>query len=373
MKSKDIAAFRLASQRLSESKLETPGDVVAWMGAIQAQDYEMAKWAVGLRLPGATVGCVQAAIDRGDIIRTHLLRPTWHLVASDDYAWLLELTAPRIRAAMRSRHRQLELTEAVIAKSEAIFVKQMRGGKHASRRVLIAALGEAGIATDENRASHIFLLAELDGVLCSGQDVSGRPTYALRPERVPIAKSLPRDGALAVLAKRYFISRGPATLQDFVWWSGLAAGEAKQALESIKGELDSAVVEARTYWSRGPSGPYAARPVSALLLPAYDEFLLGYRDRSAVLSEEARTKAISSNGLFWPVVLIDGRAAGLWKRTAKKDAVAVDVDLFERPRRETKDSIEAAAARYGRFLGKRVEAGSSADFSVRRISHTGRS
>jgi len=356
MKSKDIAALRLASQRLSESKLKTPGDVVAWMGAMQAQDYEMAKWAVGIRLPGVTVGCVQAAIDRGDIIRTHLLRPTWHLVAADDYGWLLDLTAPRIKAAMRSRHRQLGLTEAVIAKSESIFVKLMRGGRHASRRVLIAALSKAGIATDENRASHIFAWAELDGVLCSGPDVSGRPTYALRSERVPIAKSLARDVALAALAKRYFISRGPATLQDFVWWSGLAAGEAKQALETIKGELDSTEIGARTYWSGGSSAPYAAaRPVSALLLPAYDEFLLGYRDRSAVLSEEARKKAISSNGLFWPVVLIDGRAAGLWKRTMKKGSVHIEPDLFEALSRGTRARIESAAERYGRFLGKDAE------------------
>jgi hypothetical protein len=374
MKPSDIALLRLASQGIAESVFRSPRDVVARMGAMQAQDYEMAKWAVGLRLTGAKIDSVRAAIDRGEIIRTHLLRPTWHLVAAEDYAWMLDLTAPRIRAGMRSRDRQLELTDAVIRRSEAIIVKLLRGGNHAPREALIAALDRAGIATGENRASHIFLRAELNGVLCSGADRSGRPTFALRAERVALTKSFPRDEALAALAKRYFAGHGPATLKDFVWWSGLAAGEAKRALESVKGELESASSGERVYWSGGAVAPsVAAKRGSAHLLPAFDEFLIGYRDRSAALSPEARGRAISSNGIFWPVVLVDGRAAGLWKRTVKPDALVVELDLFDSPSRKTRALIESAAERLGRFLGKDAEVIFPVDTPIRRKSHTGRS
>jgi hypothetical protein len=374
MKPDEIASLRLANQRLAGSGFRSPRDLVAWMGAMQAQDYGMAKWAIGLRLRGAKIDTVQGALDRGEIIRTHLLRPTWHLVAAEDYAWMLELTAPRIRAATRSRHRQLGLTDAVIARSEVIFGRLMRGGKHASRATLIAALGKAGIATDENRASHIFLCAELDGVLCSGPDVSGRPTYALRAERIPAAKSLPRDEALAMLAKRYFMSRGPATLQDFVWWSGLTAGEAKRALESVRGGLEPATADSGVCWSGEASAPPAAsRRGSAHLLPAFDEYILGYRDRSAALSANAQRKTISSNGMFWPVVLIDGRAAGLWKRTIKNDTVVIEVDLFERLSRAAKAHIEKAAGRFGSFLGKTPSVRFPADPPAKRKSRIARS
>jgi hypothetical protein len=355
VKSIDIAAFRLENQRLSESKLKTPGDVVARMGAMQAQDYEMAKWAIGLRLPGATIGRVQAALDRGEIIRTHLLRPTWHFVAAADYAWMLGLTGPRIRAVLRSRHRRMALTDAVIARSEAIFARVMGSGKFAGREALLAALEKAGIATGGNRGWHIFLRAELDGILCSGPDISGRWTYALSADRVPITKSLPKGEALAALAKRYFASRGPATLQDFVWWSGLAAGEAKQALESVKDELDSAEIGERIYWSGDSGAPPAKKRGSAHLLPAYDEFLIGYRDRSPALSVDARKTAISSNGFFRPVILVDGRAAGIWKRTINGDDILVEASLFRTFGKDDRRLVETAVRKYGRFLGKTAD------------------
>lgn len=351
----DIAARRLAAQGIEGCRLSAPEEAVARMGAIQAQDYEMAKWAIGLRTSRATRGAVQAAIDRGRLLRAHLLRPTWHFVTAADYGWIHALTAPRIRAALRSRHLRLELTDALISKSEILLENKLGGGKSATREALVAALEEAGIPTRENRGWHVLVRAELDGVLCSGPDLSGRPTYALRADRVSAARVLPRDEALAALAGRYFAGHGPATLADFVWWSGLPAADAKRALEAARRGLESIRIDSAVYWFAGGLPSARRRSPGAYLLPAYDEYILGYRDRGVVLSPRAAKGVISTNGVFWPVVLAGGQAAGLWRRRVTPDTALVEVDLFSEPERDLKRAIASAAGRYGRFLGAAVE------------------
>lgn len=375
MNRNDIASLRLVNQRLEGARLTSIKDTVAWMGAIQAQDYAMAKWAIGVRLPGSTDDAVETAVERGEILRTHLLRPTWHIVSADDYSWLLELTAPRIKASLTSRHRELGLSEAVISKSEAVLEKALRGGKHLGREELIAGLGDAGIATDGNRASHIFSRAELDGILCSGATKSGRRTYALCAGRVPNAKPRAREEALAVLAKRYFTSRGPATLRDFIWWSGLSAVDAKRALEMAKPDLRPETIDSAAYWfagaragravagrkaaereSAGPgSAGRAASRESVHLLPAFDELLIGYNDRSASLPLEHRRPCVFSYGIFRPIVVVNGQVKGTWRRTFKGARVLVEIKLFERPHKSTAGALERAAGRFGHFIGRKVE------------------
>jgi hypothetical protein len=355
MNRNDIASLRLVSQRIGGRGLRSAKEVVAWMGAMQAQDYAMAKWAVGLRMPDSTIGTVERAIDRGEILRTHLLRPTWHFVAADDFSWMLALTAPRIKASLASRHRQLGLSEAVISKSEAAIGQAMRGGKHLTRAELIAALEEAGIATGENRASHIFSRAELDGILCSGAAKGGRQTYALCARRVREAASLTRDEALAALATRYFSSRGPATLRDFVWWSGLPVADAKSALEMVRRDFSSETVDARVYWFMDARSGRASGPESAYLLPAFDELLIGYNDRSASLPLENRAKSVSNNGMFSPIVVEGGQVTGTWKRAFKADKTVVEIKLFGQSRRAARGALERAAERFGRFVDKKVE------------------
>jgi hypothetical protein len=231
---------------------------------------------------------------------------------------------------------------------------------HLTREELIAKLGEAGIATDENRASHLFLRAELDGVLCSGATKGGRPTYALCAERLPNAKSLAQEEALAALAGRYFTSRGPATLQDFVWWSGLSVADTRRALEMAKPELRSASIDSLTYWfvdSR--SGPAAGREPgrreSVHLLPAFDELLIGYKDRRASLPFENRRESVSNNGIFRPIVVENGQVKGTWKRTFNGDKVLLEISLFEKPRKSATGAFERAARRFGRFIEKKVD------------------
>lgn len=325
------------------------------MGAMQAQDYAMAQWAVGVRLPQATAQAVSTAIDAGDIIRTHVLRPTWHLVSADDIHWMVELSAPQVKALCKSRHKQLGITEAVESKSKDVITHALSQGQHLTREEVVAELEKHTIATADNRAAHLLMIAELDGLICSGKAKGKKQTYALLAERVPKKESLTRDEALAKLATKYFASHCPATVQDFVWWSGLSVKDARRALEMIQAEVVSEHVNGVVYWfSHSYSMPKdSAKPV--LLLPAFDEFLISYRDRSASLAAHDNQRVISRNGIFWPVIAVDGQVQGLWKRTVKNDVVIVETDLFFPLQRAAKESIEEKAKAFGEFIGKRTE------------------
>ncbi len=354
MNLQDIAQLRLVNQQIAGTTFQNVKDLVGWMGAMQAQDYAMVKWAVGVRLPHSTDQVIETAINKGEIIRTHLLRPTWHLVSAADIYWLLELTAPRIKASLKTRHRELGLSEAVMKKCRTVIEKELSGGRHLTREALIAELQNANIATDNNRASHIFSRAELDGVLCSGAVKGKKQTYALLEEWVPKTSPLPKEEALARLARRYFTSHGPAALQDFAWWSGLSAGDARQALESVQSDFVSETIDSQTYWFTNASSPPNIGQESVYLLPAFDEFIISYKDRSASLPFENHSKAVSNNGMFWPIIVVDGQVTGTWKRTIKKDTVIVELKHFNQPNKTTVDLIEKAAQQFGDFLEKQT-------------------
>lgn len=349
MKLKDIANIRLANQQIAKTKFASPAQLVAWMGAMQAQDYAMSKWAVGLRLKHASDPSVEDAINKGEILRTHVMRPTWHLVSADDIYWMLDLTAPNIKRGMKSRHNELELTDALLSKSRKVIEKALRDGKHATREELIPLLNKAGIPTDENRASHIFVAAELEGLICSGAVRGSKQTFSLLNEWVPQIKRLGRDEALASLAKRYFTSHGPATLDDFDWWSGLSMNDARRALEMVKMELSSEVVEGKTYWFAEVEFKPKA---TAFLLPAFDEFLISYKDRSATMTYANHKLAVSINGIFYPTIVVNGETIGVWKRTIKKDTVSIEFNYFVSPAPASQKMLEDASARFASFLGK---------------------
>ncbi len=351
----DIARIRLTSQQIANSRSKTFKDVLDSMVAMQAQDYAMAKWALGIRLPGATDQDVEGAIRRGEILRTHLLRPTWHFVSADDIYWLLALTAPRIRASMKSRENELELSEAIFRKSNAVLGKALRDGRHLTREELVAELGKAKIATDHNRASHLFVRAELDGIVCSGATRAGKQTYALLEKRVPHKKPLDRETALAALASKYFLSRCPATLTDFIWWSGLTASQAKIALELVKSDFFPETIDGHTYWLPKSFVNSPGEEKSAYLLPAFDEFLISYTDRGVVLPPGILSRAVSQNGIFRPVIVANGQALGIWKRAVRRDKVLVKTDLYTTPSQAMRDMVEKAALPFGRFLEKTPE------------------
>ncbi|MBV9880532.1 MAG: AlkZ family DNA glycosylase [Gemmatirosa sp.] len=348
-----VARRRLAAQSLVGPPLATPADVVARLGAVQAQDYAGAKWALAQRSAGATDADVERAFADGAILRTHVLRPTWHFVAPADIRWMLALTGPRVRALMTSYDRTLGLTDDVYRRSHAAIAQALEGGRTRERGELAEALGAAGIDTaGTQRLAHLVMRAELDGVVCSGPRRGSQSTYALLDERVAPAAPIERDDALGRLTARYFTTRGPATLQDFAWWSGLTVADAKRGVEIVGDALVRETLDGRAHW-HGASAPEPGEPTGiAHLLPNYDEQFIGHRDRAAVLGRMAHLSSEQRSAALWGhVVAIDGELVGGWKRAPSKRGVVVTYDLPARLRRGERAAIAAAEARYATFLG----------------------
>jgi len=347
----DISRQRLINQQIAEPQFNSVKEVVQWMGAMQAQDFNMAKWAVGVRIPGVTEVQINAAIDSGDILRTHVLRPTWHFVSPKDIGWMLDLSAEHIKTAMRSRDKQLGLTDAVYRKSNAVIEKALIGNNHLTRTELSEILNSAGIALDNNRASHLFVRAEIEKIICSGKNKGKQPTYALLSERVEKPLQLNRDEALAELARRYFISHGPATQQDFIWWSGLSVKEVRQAMESVKDEFICENIQDQIYWFSKVRDVNKVDENKIYLLPAFDEFIISYKDRTASLPYKDHVKAVSNNGVFRPVIVQNGSVIGIWKRILKKDKVLLETEFFMRDYKDLQKKAEKSFKSYIEFLG----------------------
>ena len=324
MDNSDILHQRLNNQKLSSSEFKKPADVVRWLGAVQAQDLEGAKWALALRMQNATKAAIEKAYNEGKILRTHLMRPTWHFVAPDDIRWLLQLTAPRVNTKAGPYYRKFELDAETFKRSNKALTKALRGGKNLPRRALKAVLNEAGVTVDDPvRLAHVLLRAELDGLICSGPMAGKQISYALLDERVPAAKPLERGEALAQLARRFFTSHGPATLQDFVWWSGLTMGDAKRAVASIDPRV------------RATRSAHKSKH-SAHFLPAFDEYLVAYKDRE--------------QGMLGPAVIVDGRIAGTWKRTKDTNTVTIIFSPLRALNNSALAAIATAADRYAAFV-----------------------
>lgn len=351
----EISIARLFNQRIESSHFKSAKDIVCWMGAMQAQDFAMAKWAVGLRLQHSTEEKIENAISSGEVLRTHLMRPTWHFVSSDDIYWMLDLTAPQIKSALKTRHRQLEFTDAIISKSKNIIARALNGGIHLTREELAVLFNKAKIKTDDNRLYHLLVSAELDGLICSGNIKNSKQTYALLAERVPLKKSLTKEEALAELARRYFTSHGPATLKDFIWWSGLRAADARIALELNNHALNHETIDSENYFFSNTFSKLSVKKYSVHLLPAYDEFLISYRNRSASLLLTDFRKAVSDNGIFRPVIVINGKVCGLWKQVIKKEIVNIETDFFTSHESSVTTEIIRASKAFVKFLNKKTE------------------
>jgi len=340
----DVVRQRLRSQGVVATKLERPADVVKWMGAVQAQDYLGSLWGVGLRTTKATEADVERAIEERSIVRTWPMRGTLHFVAAEDARWMLRLLAPRIISRTAGRHRQLGLDAATFRKSRSRLEKALAGGRVLSRPELYRVLEGAGVVTTDQRGIHILIQLAMQGILCFGARSGRQPTFALLDEWLPAAPVPDRDDALGELTVRYFTSHGPAAVHDFAWWSGLTLGDARRGLVVAGKRL----VDRGGTWS-APFRSAPARGTVAHLLPAYDEYTVAYRDRSAFLdpAHAVRTR----NGIFSAAVTVDGRIVGTWTRRRAGQAVVVTTDLFDRPSRGVARALEAALKRYGDFVG----------------------
>ncbi len=357
----DIATQRLHNQGIVPTRLTTPGEVVRKLCAVQAQDYLAALWAIGLRARPLTTDVeVEQAIQAKEIVRTWPMRGTLHFVAAADVRWLLALLTPRVLAGAARRQQQLELDVAILSQTEALFTKALHGRPPLTRPQMMALLEQAGISTKEQRGYHLLWWAAQIGLICFGPRQGKQDTFVWLDDWLPPGPRLSRAEALAELARRYFTGHGPATLQDLMWWSGLPAAEARAGLEQVAAELASAVVDGQTYWFASPSASPSAAISPAYLLPAFDEYLLGYRDRSAVLDPAHATLIVpGSNGVFKPLLVVDGQVVGTWQRTRRQTKVVVEVQPFAALSPAHREAAAAAAEPYGRFLGLPVDVNSS--------------
>ena len=352
----EIAHLRLHNQGLSEFRFKDPNDVVTQLGAVQAQDYAGAKWALGQRIQNATDAQIDQSFNEGEILRTHVMRPTWHFVTPPDIRWMLELTAPRVHAANAYMYRNLGLDNAIFKQSNAAMTKALQGGRHLTRTELASDFKKAGIVADGLRLGYFMMYAELEGLICSGARRGKQFTYALLEERAPKVDPLKHDEALAELVRRYFMTRGPATLQDFTWWSGLTMAEAKNGIEMVKSQFESEVLNSQTYWFASSMVPAREISPTAHLLPNYDEYFIGFKNRSAI-GEAVRQSNLAENTLALNahILIMDGQIVGGWRRTIEKDGVLVELNLITNLTKTEKRAIAYAANRYGRFLDLPVE------------------
>jgi len=347
----EIARLRLLNQQINGTRFTQPAELVAWLGAVQSQDYAGAKWALGLRLPGSVDAKIEQAFASGAILRTHVMRPTWHFVAPADIRWLLALTAPRVHAISDYYYRKLELDDALLRRSDETLVEALRGGHERTRDELRAALEPSNVILgDPLRLGYLLIHAELEGIICSGARHGKQFTYALLEERVPPAKTLERDEALAELARRYFTSHGPATARDFAWWSGLSAADARRGLTMVGSDLQRAEVEGQPYWMAPSTLPAREAIEAAHLLPNFDEYAVGYQGYDALFQGLGAEKLI-----FRHPLIIEGQMAGGWKRSLTRNAASIELKTLAPLTQPQRRALARAAERYSAFLGLPVE------------------
>jgi hypothetical protein len=351
---RELIARRLAGVLLAGSRAETAAAVVQSLGAVQSQDYGSAKWALAQRTRGVTDADVERELTSGDILRTHVLRPTWHFVRPADIRWMLALTAPRIRASMAFRDRQLELDEKMVQRSNAAIAKALSGGKTLTRPELGKVLERARVKVASGQhLGHLVMRAELDAVVCSGARQGSQSTYALLDERVPAAPPVLRDEALLELTRRYFGTRGPATLHDFAWWSGLTVADAKRGVEMTGQDLTRVTFEDDAHWF--VERPLARAAAAALLLPNYDEYFIAYKDRGAVGRRLGNIAALTGgDARITHVIFVNGELVGRWRRTTQRKAVVVELMLETTLEPAEQARLRAATVALREFLATPV-------------------
>jgi hypothetical protein len=341
---------RLATQMLQGDGLPRAADVVRLLGCVQSQEYAHALWSLGMRTSGLRAAEVQAEFDRGDFLRTHILRPTWHFVAAEDIRWILEVTAPRVQQLNQTIYRQEDLNLATLDRGLALIVEELKGGRYRTRAELGQALADQRLVSERLGLAYIVMNAELRGVICSGPMRGTQQTYALLEERVP--RSADAAGDAAELARRFFAGHGPASIPDLARWSSLTISQCRDALAAVKDRLDCVTVEGVELWF-DPDAPRAGQPSDALLLPLYDELTLSY----PMINFPQATGHPHSPGedLFVGSVIIAKTNVGNWRRTVKGRKIIIEIALAPEVLQRSRTLVEAAASKLATFQGKELE------------------
>ena len=347
MNIEDILSQRLLNQQLIGTHFKSVGELISWFGAMQSQDYYGAKWAIGQRI-GVTDKKIEKAFDNGEILRTHVMRPTWHFVSPEDIVWMQTLTANRVMKIMKYYNRRLGLDDSVFKKSQKIIVAVLRNEKTLTRLELAERLARSGLLFKGQALAHIVSQAELDGILCSGPRRGKQHTYALIEDRAPKAKLYPVDEALALLIRKYFQSHGPATIKDFCWWSGLTAVDAKLGISKIKDIKEVEVDNLVFYYFEIQQKPI---PERVYLLPNYDEYGIAYKIREMFLKDTGYVMPPNAGQMiFSHLVIYRGKLVGLWRRSINKDSVNVDIPYFHKPTANVEKLVKEEIGRYKKFI-----------------------
>lgn len=353
---RELTALRLAAQSIAVPSYASPADVVRGMLAMQAQDYQGAKWSVGLRIAGGTTdAAIEEAIARREIARSWPMRGTLHFVAPEDLRWMLRIAELRQASGAAKRRSDLGITDAELARAGELARESLTGGRVLRRDALLAVFEKGGIPTTGQRAYHLLWNLGHTGDLVFGPVDGKQPTFALLDEWIPSPRTLEGDEALGEYARRYFVAHGPATVRDFAWWASITLGDARKGVAVAGDAIESREFDGTAYYLAPGLTP--ARP-AVHALPGFDEFMLGYQDRSAALAAEHSDRIVpGNNGVFQPTVVVDGNVVGTWRRTETAKRVRVDVTWFGGTTKRAMAGFEAAVRRYARFLGKELEVG----------------
>ncbi len=354
MTRQDQVSLRLANQQLSQPNFATPAELVSHLGAVQAQDYNGAKWSLGVRLPGSTDRRIELALSSKEIVRTWAFRGTLFFMSPADIRWIVALVGGRVIDSIQGRYRRLELDERALKRCSDLIVRELQDSHELTRKELLSMLEKNGISTTGLRAPHILQRTSLEGLVCQTVALRNDPTYILMDSLPPQSKTLAHDGAIIELAKRYFTSHGPATLKDFAWWLGFPIAEARIGLEAIQSQLVQETIEGQTYWRAETGRLDNVYTQNIYLLPAADEYLLGYQDRSPILDARHAQMLSQGNGLN-PFIVKNGRVAGTWKRTIGKKEVMVKIHTPDEIDASNADRLNDAAHRYGEYIGLPVK------------------
>lgn len=307
-------AIRLLNQQLIAQQFDDPADVVRYMGAIQAQDYRMMRWAVGMRTRKPSAKAFKRAFDRGEIIRLHLMRGTWQLVPAEDYWSWIDLCAPKAIAVTKGwmHSNRITIPDEELMHIRDILAQTAADKGSATKEDFNRALEEKNIKMDDHRLSYHIRMAELSGFLCSGELLPMKATYALAADKVKPTTRTDHDETLMRFTLKYFQSRQPATLEDFVWWSGLNVSECRKGIALLGDTLHQERWKGRDFYLTGDCRTRGLRRGKFLLIPPYDEYLISYKSRDIVLPQEHRHRAHNNSGIFQPIIAHDGTICGNW-------------------------------------------------------------
>jgi Winged helix DNA-binding domain len=356
-----IPHHRLHTQQIAQQQFQQPNELLNWMGAMQAQDYEMSKWAVALRLPDANENKIETTLNNGELIRTHILRPTWHIVSAENLRWMMDLSAPQLIKTLNSYCKQVGLDAKTLVKAEKIILKLLAKKNHCTRDEIMIVLQKEKINTTDLRSAHIMFHAELNGLVCNGIRKGKEISYALLDERVLQSKKMNREEALAKLAAIYFQSHSPATVKDFSWWSGLNQTDAKKAIDFISKNLEKFEVGEQTYFvsmteKNIPLAPFKGgiKASEIHLLPAFDEYIISYAHRFDVVDEKYASEVFTNNGIFKPMIIRDGKIIGTWKRTIAGKKLKTEIFPFEKISKQTEKEIEKKMEVFKKYLFEKI-------------------